>query len=191
MKPTVKEEIEEDEDEEAEEAGESEETQAPTPDEIAEVAEPTEEPVPRSDESDEERGRSPTRKEGTRKRPRTKPRRIAHTAEGEDEEIEVPRSRKDLIDYIDHKSVRKKRWKYDFDVKLYITDADIEMLFREEEDMNRTRNHRSYIGPGSDGSSNDKIAVEFRYRNRDNSVSFDTPWNDYVKTTYVHFHGEK
>ena len=57
--------------------------------------------------------------------------------------------------------------------------------------MDRTRNHRTYIGPGADGSSNDKICVEFRYRSKDNSVRFDTPWNDYVKTTYVQFHGEK
>ena len=57
--------------------------------------------------------------------------------------------------------------------------------------MDRTRNHRTYIGPGADGSSNDKICVEFRYRSKDNSLRFDVPWNDYVKTTYVQHHGKE
>ena len=61
---------------------------------------------------------------------------------------------------------------------------------QEDEDIGKTRNHRTYIGPGADGSSDDKIAVELRYRSQDNKLTFDTPWRDYVKTTFVQFRGE-
>ena len=103
---------------------------------------------------------------------------------------EAYRSRKDIIDYIDPKFVRQRRWKIEFDVQQNISGDDIDMLFQEEEDTGKTRSHRTYIGPGADGSSDDKIAVELRYHSKDNKLTFDPRWNDYVKTTFVQFRGE-
>ena len=79
---------------------------------------------------------------------------------------------------------------YEFDVQKHITGDDIDMLFQEEEDSGKTRSHRTYIGPGADGSSNDKIIVELKYQGRDNKMTYYPRWNDYVKTTFVQFRGE-
>ena len=46
------------------------------------------------------------------------------------------------------------------------------MLFQEEEGQKKTDNHRTHIGPGADGSSDDKIAVELKYNNANDKVSF-------------------
>ena len=99
----------------------------------------------------------------------------------EESPVMQERSRKDIIDYIDPKFARQKRWKIEFDVQKNIRGEDIEMLFREEESSGTTRGHRTYIGPGADGSSDDKICVELRYNSINNLVTFDQKWTHYVK----------
>ena len=140
-------------------------------------------------EGDEEaRGRSPVRNPNkTRKRSSSSARQVTLQSAAETLELkpakgkkrtrstreEAYRSRKDIIGYIDPKFVRQRRWKIEFDVQKNISGDDIDMLFQEEEDTGKTRSHRTYIGPGADGCSNDKIIVELRYHSKDNKLTFD------------------
>ena len=120
---------------------------------------------------DQKRGRSPFRR-CYRVRKRTRPRTgsqnestvtlrsvseaLEPKSEEEEEERETereargpkakkkPRSRKDLIDYIDPRYVSDKKWKIEFDLRKYVSGAELDMLFREEESQKRNYNHRTY-----------------------------------------------
>ena len=138
----------------------------------------------------------------TRKRSRSRTKRVtlipaekkkATKNTGEEEEPKTrkeAKTREDIIHYVDTKFVKEQRWKIEFDVPRNIGGNDLDMLFQEEEDKGKTRNHRTYIGPGADGSSDDKIAVEVRYNNINKKVSYSHQWKDYVKTTFVQYPGE-
>eukprot|EP00973_Karenia_brevis_P000420 61213-Karenia_brevis.AAC.1 len=71
-----------------------------------------------------------------------------------------------------------------------ILGRDLDLIFLEEEDRGKTRNHRTYIGPGADGSSDDKNCVEVRYDNANTKVSFSHQWNSYVKTVFAQYRSE-
>ena len=96
-----------------------------------------------------------------------------------------PRSRGDIIGYIDPKFVKQRRWKIEFDVRRHISGAEIDLLFREEESQHRIGDHRTFIGPGADGSSDDRISVDLKYGNTTDRVTVSPLFNDYVKTTFV------
>ena len=96
-----------------------------------------------------------------------------------------PRSRKDFIGYIDSSHVRNKTWSIAFNVKELITGVELDSLFQEEERRQRRYNHRTFIGPGADMSSEDRIAVELRYKNANDMVTFSSRWIGYVKTVYA------
>ena len=40
----------------------------------------------------------------------------------------------------------------------------------------KRKNHRVYIGPGADGSSDDKIAVDLKYEPKNTQISFKNSW---------------
>ena len=61
------------------------------------------------------------------------------------------------------------------------------MFFREAEQRNKKRNHRVYIGPGADGSTDDKIAVDLKYDPKNTKITFRSSWKEegYCKSTWV------
>ena len=70
--------------------------------------------------------------------------------------------REAVIDCVPKQYIKSGHWKYEyFDYCDGPTlAADCDMFFQEAEQRGKTKNHRVYIGPGSDGSSDDKIAVD-------------------------------
>ena len=98
-----------------------------------------------------------------------------------------PRSRKDFIGYIDSSHIRNKTWSIAFDVKKHITGVELDLLFQEEERRQRRYNHRTFIGPGADMSSEDRIAVELRYKNANDMVTFSSRWIGYVNSFCIVF----
>ena len=70
-------------------------------------------------------------------------------------------------------------------MRTLIGGAEIDLLFQEEESQQRTGNHRIFIGPGADGSSDDRIAVDLKYGNTTDEVDVKPQYLAYVKTTFV------
>ena len=89
--------------------------------------------------------------------------------------------RKSLIDSVDEAHVANEGWKHFFDVES-LQGEDIGILFEEASFKNTIRNHRTYIGPGADGSSDDKIAVDMKYNAKETTVTFKDEWRTWCKT---------
>ena len=54
--------------------------------------------------------------------------------------------------------------------------------------IRKVRNKRIYIGPGRDGSSDDKISVDCKFEPRNTKVAFSKTWRaqGFVKTSYAY-----
>ena len=48
--------------------------------------------------------------------------------------------------------------------------------FRHLADLGKDRNKRIYIGPGRDGSSDDKISIDCKFENDNTKVPFSRSW---------------
>ena len=68
-----------------------------------------------------------------------------------------------------------------------IDPALCESVFTHLRDMGKTKNKRIYIGPGRDGSSDDKIAVECKFKPTSTEVPYNKTWvtQAYQKTTWA------
>ena len=53
-------------------------------------------------------------------------------------------------------------WKYEFKMSS-VTSTILNLLFTDAEQKGKTRNFRMYIGPGSDGSSADKLSLDLKF----------------------------
>ena len=53
-------------------------------------------------------------------------------------------------------------WKYEFKMSSFTTTM-LNLLFAEAERKGKTRNFRTYIGLGSDGSSGDKLSLDLKF----------------------------
>ena len=58
----------------------------------------------------------------------------------------------------------------------------IDALFQEGVNAGKKLNFRVHIGPGSDGSSDDKIAIDMKFDARDTPVRYKYAWQAYRKT---------
>ena len=55
-------------------------------------------------------------------------------------------------------------WCNCFDVQRYITGSVLDTIYKfEVDELGRDRNNRIYLGPQSDGSGPDKLAVDFKF----------------------------
>jgi len=63
--------------------------------------------------------------------------------------------------------------------------------FKHLEDLGKSKNKRIYIGPGRDGSSDDKISIDLKFDPTSTKVTSSRMWKEqgYVKTTFVHVVG--
>ena len=80
---------------------------------------------------------------------------------------------------------RQGNWKYEF--FNYTREINCSMFFVWAREKNKTKNHRVYIGPGADGSTEDKIAVDVKFEPKNTGISFRTSWREagYVKSTWA------
>ena len=89
--------------------------------------------------------------------------------------------RKSLIESVSEHDVRNGDWKNVFDADS-LQGEDIAILFDEASFKKKVRNHRTYIGPGADGSSDDKIAVDMKFNAKETTVTFKDEWRSWQKT---------
>jgi hypothetical protein len=102
------------------------------------------------------------------------------------------------------------RWKYEFDPAKLNAD-DLDTIFDIEEARGKYKSHRTYIGPDSTSKESnlsiankpdhekvgyhrtgeDKIAVEVRYNNQDNKVTYHGAMSNYQKTTFARYVGKE
>jgi len=72
-----------------------------------------------------------------------------------------------------------------------VNDDFLEACFTHLSDLGKTSNKRIYIGPGRDGTSDDKIPIDCKFDPQNTSVPYNKRWNEegYLKTTYSYHDG--
>ena len=89
--------------------------------------------------------------------------------------------RKSLIESVSEYDVTNGDWRNVFDVES-LQGEGVAILFEEASFKKKVRNHRTYIGPGADGSSEDKIAVDMKFNAKETTVTFKDEWRTWHKT---------
>ena len=77
-------------------------------------------------------------------------------------------------------------WKYEFKMSSFTTTI-LNMLFTEAEHKGKTRHLRTYIGPGSDGSSADKLSLDLKFNPWDTAITFRPEWRSMSKTVFMQY----
>ena len=77
-------------------------------------------------------------------------------------------------------------WKYEFGMSSFTTTI-LNQLFTEAERKDKTRNFRTYIGPGSDGSIADKLSLDLEFNPWDTGISFRLEWHSMSKTVFTQY----
>ena len=90
-----------------------------------------------------------------------------------------------MIECVPEDIRQRGRWKDEF--FNYCDGIDCTMFFKEAEEKKKTKNHRCYIGPGADGSTEDKIAVELKFDPKNTVITYKAQWRElgYCKSTWV------
>ena len=86
-----------------------------------------------------------------------------------------------MIESVNEYDVTNGDWRNTFDVES-LQGEDVAILFDEASFKKKVRNHRTYIGPGADGSSEDKIAVDMKFNAKETTVTFKDEWSTWHKT---------
>ena len=76
------------------------------------------------------------------------------------------------------------KWQYQFQISSFTT-TTLNLLFAEAERKGKTRNFRMYIGPGSDGSSADKLSLDLKFNPWDTATTFRPEWRSMNKTVFT------
>ena len=63
----------------------------------------------------------------------------------------------------------------------------LKLLFAEAERRGKTRNFQMCIGPGSDGSSADKLSLDLKFNPWDNATTFRPEWRLMSKTVFTQY----
>ena len=77
-------------------------------------------------------------------------------------------------------------WKYEFMMSSFTTTI-LKLLFAEARQRGKTRNLRTYIGPGSDGSSADKFSLDLKFNPWDSAITFRLDWRSMSKTVFTQY----
>jgi hypothetical protein len=91
---------------------------------------------------------------------------------------------------VDSESVEQGVWKHEIfacrEIDEVLNEETLEAIFGHLNDLGKTKNKRIYIGPGRDGSSDDKIAVDCKFGAHNTTVPYNKSWGnlDYRKTTF-------
>ena len=77
--------------------------------------------------------------------------------------------------------------KYEFE-KSSFTTTILNLLFAESERKGKTRHFRMYLGPGSDGSSADKLSLDLKFNPWDTAITFFRPeWSSMRKSVFTQY----
>ena len=68
-----------------------------------------------------------------------------------------------------------------------LTTTILNLLFAEAEQKGKIRNFRTHIGPGSDGSSADKLSLDLKFNPWDTAMSFLPEWHSMSKTVFMQY----
>ena len=71
-------------------------------------------------------------------------------------------------------------WKYQFKATSF-TRTILNLLYTEAEDKGKTRHFRMCIGPGSDGSSADKLSLDLKFNPWDTAITYRPEWRPMSK----------
>ena len=103
----------------------------------------------------------------------------------------VQRFHQTLIDVVPpDQLVNAASWKEEFLKHKSLTGDDrrtfAETLFTQLDDMGQQKNKRVYIGPGRDGSSDDKLSIDMKFAPISTKVTFNKTWKEqgYRKTSF-------
>ena len=77
-------------------------------------------------------------------------------------------------------------WKYEYHMSSFPTTI-LNLLFTEAEHKGKTRNFRMYIGPGSDGSSAEKLSLDLKFNPWDTAITFRPEWRSVGKTGFMQY----
>ena len=90
------------------------------------------------------------------------------------------RAHQRLIDAVPQEALDRGAWKHEVFRELgaaNIMNSDaLKACFDHLEDLSKTRNKRIYIGPGRDGSSEDKISIDCKFYPQNTKVTYPHKW---------------
>ena len=95
-----------------------------------------------------------------------------------------------LVRQVPRNAVDNGRWRFEIfkgcDISEVMNEEMLESIFGHLADLGKTTNKRIYIGPGRDGSSDDKIAVDCKFDPMNTAIPFNKTWGaaDYRKSTF-------
>ena len=100
-----------------------------------------------------------------------------------------------LVDEVDQSFEDEGVWKTEILRQIDLKNHEDErnyfftQVFAHLEDLGIEKNKRIYIGPGRDGSSDDKVSIDCKFFPQNTKVSFNKLWAEqgFVKTTYACF----
>ena len=94
-----------------------------------------------------------------------------------------------LIDKVAASEIDAGNWKYEIFKHLDIGDDLLDSIFTHLDEIGATKNKRIYIGPGRDGSSDDKIPIDCKFSPMSTAIAFVKKWeaDGYVKTTCAQY----
>ena len=81
---------------------------------------------------------------------------------------------------------RSGEWKYEFKMSTLAATL-LNLLFAEAEQKGKTLNFRTYIGPGSDGFSADKLWLDLKFNPWDTANSFRPEWHSMSETVFTQY----
>ena len=63
----------------------------------------------------------------------------------------------------------------------------LDNCFRHLDDLGKTQSRRIYLGPGRDGSSDDKIPVNCKFHSRSTRITYNKTWpsQGYVRSSFA------
>ncbi len=97
-----------------------------------------------------------------------------------------------LVAAVPGESVTNGEWKQEILNHVKLTGEDrvefLEHVFSHVDDLAKGKNKWIYIGPGRDGSSDDKIAIDCKFNPWGTGITFSKVWEQqgFVKTTYAY-----
>ncbi len=89
---------------------------------------------------------------------------------------------KSLMDAVPQDESRATSWKAEFLNHFNLTGHDrkifAETMFMQLDDLGLMKNKRVYIGPGRDGSSDDKIPIDLKFAPLTTKIAWNKTWKD-------------
>ena len=92
---------------------------------------------------------------------------------------------KEICDCVPQELRDQGQWKYLFSLHESIGDNDLTAIMNSAIEKGRHSNHRIYIGPCSDGQSDDKMAVDIKFEPKNTKTTFKNP--SYCRTVYARY----